>query len=42
MEEKQKMELDALSAQSEEQSSFDFATIYSTVILNWEWCNAGK
>ena len=37
MEEKQKMELEALNVQAEEKSSFDFAAIYTTLVLNWKW-----
>lgn len=41
MEENKNTELEALLAQQqqqeEEKSSFDFSTIYRTVILNWKW-----
>lgn len=39
MEEKQKLGLENANApfEKEEQSSFDFAAIYSTIILNWQW-----
>jgi uncharacterized protein involved in exopolysaccharide biosynthesis len=31
------MELEALNVQAEEKSSFDFAAIYTTLVLNWKW-----
>ena len=39
MEENKKLEIEGTYVQSEkeEQSSFDFAAIYTTVILNWKW-----
>lgn len=36
MEETRKVEVD-LAAQEEEHSAFDFATIYTTLVLNWKW-----
>lgn len=39
MEENKKLEIDASynSSETEEKSSIDFATIYTTLILNWKW-----
>ncbi len=37
MEENKNKEVDLAAAQEEESSSFDFATIYTTLILNWKW-----
>ncbi len=38
MEETKKMEVDAMPVPlEEEKSSFDFAAIYTTLILNWKW-----
>jgi len=36
MEENKNLELESIQ-ESEEKSSFDFATIYTTLILNWKW-----
>lgn len=36
MEENKNLELESIQ-ESEEKSSFDFATIYRTLILNWKW-----
>ena len=37
MEENKKAEVNLMAAQEEEKSSIDFATIYTTLILNWKW-----
>ncbi|MGI6243442.1 MAG: GumC family protein [Prevotella sp.] len=37
MEENKKAEVDLVAAQEEEKTSIDFATIYTTLILNWKW-----
>jgi tyrosine-protein kinase Etk/Wzc len=37
MEENKKAEVNLMAAQEEEKTSFDFATIYTTLILNWKW-----
>ena len=39
MEENKKLEIDASynGTETEERSSIDFTTIYTTLILNWKW-----
>lgn len=37
MEENKNKEVDLAAAQEEESTSFDFATIYTTLVLNWKW-----
>lgn len=36
MEENKNLELESIQ-ENEEKSSFDFATIYTVLILNWKW-----
>ena len=39
MEEKKNLEMENANVpfEKEEQSAFDFAAIYTTIILNWKW-----